>query len=69
MKKEIVLTVSATLVLMIVLCLILAFPTKWLWNWLMTGIFGLRQITVLEALGLNILCSILFKPSSKNNND
>lgn len=30
-----------------------------LWNWLIPSIFGLRQITLEEALGLLLLCKIL----------
>jgi hypothetical protein len=30
-----------------------------LWNWLMPGIFGLRTITFVEALGLLVLSKIL----------
>ena len=31
-----------------------------LWNWLLPDIFGLRQITFWQALGLLALCRILF---------
>ena len=31
-----------------------------LWNWLLPPIFGFRQITVWQALGLLVLCRILF---------
>ena len=31
-----------------------------LWNWLMPALFGLRIITFWQALGLLILCKILF---------
>ncbi len=31
-----------------------------LWNWLLPGLFGLRQITFWQALGLLALCRILF---------
>lgn len=48
---------------LLILALLLALPTAWLWNWLMTSIFGLREITFLEALGLNVLSAILLKPS------
>jgi hypothetical protein len=41
--------------------LLLAFPTYFLWNWLMPDIFGLGKIDVLQALGLNFLSSILLK--------
>jgi hypothetical protein len=33
---------------------------QWLWNWLLPDIFGLRQITFWQALGLLALCRILF---------
>lgn len=44
--------------------LLLALPTMWLWNWLMPQLFGLIEINVFQALGINFLSSILFKPSS-----
>jgi uncharacterized RDD family membrane protein YckC len=37
-----------------------AFPTMWLWNWLMPEIFGLKTITFLQSWGLMILSNILF---------
>jgi hypothetical protein len=33
---------------------------QWLWNWLAPDIFALRRITFWEALGLLVLCRILF---------
>ena len=33
---------------------------QWLWNWLLPDLFGLRQITFWQALGLLALCRILF---------
>lgn len=52
--------------------LVFAYPTMWLWNWLMPMIFGLIKLTLLQSLGLNVLCGILFKSnvrveSSKQN--
>ena len=32
----------------------------WLWNWLMPALFGLKVIGYWQALGLVILCRILF---------
>jgi hypothetical protein len=34
-----------------------------LWNWLMPELFGLSKVTFWQAIGLNILCTILFRPS------
>ena len=31
-----------------------------LWNWLLPALFGLRQITFSQALGMLVLCRILF---------
>jgi len=47
--------------LLLLYALILAFPTMILWNWLMPRIFGLTQIDIFQALGLNFLSSILLK--------
>lgn len=47
--------------IMFVLSLILATPVYFLWNWLMPEIFRLPTITLLQALGLTLLTSLLFK--------
>lgn len=49
--------------------LILALPTMWLWNWLMPKIFGLITINFWQALGINLLSSILFKSSSSSSSN
>ena len=48
----------------ILLSIIFAFPTMWLWNWLMPAIFGLCKINVWQAFGLTFLCGILFRGTS-----
>jgi hypothetical protein len=40
--------------------LVFGFVAKWLWNWLMPDIFGLRQITYWQAFGLLLLARLLF---------
>jgi hypothetical protein len=47
--------------LLLLSAIILAFPTMWLWNWLMPEIFGVTQITLYQAMGINFLANILFK--------
>ena len=47
--------------LLLLSAIILAFPTMILWNWLMPRIFGVTQITLYEAMGINFLTHILFK--------
>ncbi len=39
---------------------IFTFPVMWLWNGLMPTLFGLKTITFLQALGLGVLCRLLF---------
>lgn len=41
--------------------IILAFPTMWLWNWIMPDVFGLVKIDLYQAMGINFLSGILFK--------
>jgi hypothetical protein len=47
-----------------VLALIFSIPTWLLWNWVAVTVLGLKEITLLQALGLTLLSSILFKSSS-----
>jgi len=39
---------------------VFGFVVMGLWNWLMPALFGLRVITFWQALGLLVLCKILF---------
>ena len=47
--------------LLLLSAIILAFPTMFLWNWLMPRSFGVTEITLYEAMGINFLTHILFK--------
>jgi hypothetical protein len=52
--------------------IILAFPTMWLWNWLMPKLFDFIKIDLYEAMGINFLTNILFKSNvsiKRNGND
>jgi hypothetical protein len=44
--------------------LVLSVPVWLLWNWVAVAVLGLKEITLLQALGLTLLSSILFKSSS-----
>lgn len=52
------------LVIFIVVACITALPVMWLWDWLMPTLFGLHEITLVQAWGLALLCSCLFKGNS-----
>lgn len=45
---------------------LLSIPVWLLWNWLMPVIFGLPEITLLQAIGLNVLSAFLLKSSSSS---
>ena len=55
--------VTGLFIVVIAAC-ILALPTMWLWNWLMPNLFGVKTITFLQAMGVNMLTGILFKSSN-----
>lgn len=47
---------------------LLALPTMLLWDYVMPIIFSLPPITLFQALGLNLLCGILFRSRSSSSN-
>ena len=58
--------------LLLLSSILLAFPTMWLWNWLMPDIFGVMKIDLYQAMGINFLTNILFKSNvtiKRENND
>ena len=49
------------------IAIVMAVPTYLIWNWVMPDIFtSLHEITLGQALGLNMLSAILFKSSSNS---
>jgi hypothetical protein len=61
---ETIANILGVILIAAILAILFAFPTMWLWNWLMPAIFGLTKITFWQALGINILSEILFKSTS-----
>jgi hypothetical protein len=46
---------------------LLAWPTQWLWNNALVGaVDGAEVIGLWQALGINILCNLLFKGHSSS---
>lgn len=58
---SVVLITLGLVVLGLLVGVLLMLPTMWLWNWLMPSLFHLPTITIWQAWGLNVLCSLLFK--------
>jgi hypothetical protein len=48
------------LVVALVALLIFTFIFQWIWNAVIPDVFGIKQITIWQALGILILASILF---------
>lgn len=63
---EFILSIIGILILAVIL---FGYPTMLLWNWLMPTIFNLPTITFWQACGINLLASILFKPTVNIKND
>lgn len=60
----------AALLVVVLLSIILAWPTQLLWNGcLVPAVDGVHEISLLQALGINVLFSILFKNSTSTKND
>jgi hypothetical protein len=59
-KKQQIATILGALALALLASIITAFPVKWLWNWLVPEIFGLKTISALQAWGLVFLLHMLF---------
>ena len=48
--------------ILVVTAILLAWPTQWLWNNVLIGaVDGVHPIGFWQALGINILCGILFR--------
>jgi hypothetical protein len=60
MKTRRILRVLMFLPLVVLLIALFGFVVMGLWNWLMPALFGLRQIGYWQALGVFVLCKILF---------
>lgn len=64
---ETLITVIGGIVFLIFLSFLLSWPVYMLWNGCLVGaIEGVKEVTWMQAWGINFLCGILFKPSSSS---
>lgn len=63
---EIALLVVLLFITSAAVSLLTAYPVMLLWNWLLPSIFDGPTINFWEALGITLLCSLLFKPASSS---
>jgi len=59
-------TIVGFITLLVLVTLVFALPTMWLWDWLMPELFGLKEITLFQAWGLNFLRGIPFKSNGSS---
>lgn len=69
MKNNSFEAIAAFIGMIAIAIVLLGYPLMLLWNWLMPNIFGLPEITFWQAIGLNLLSTILFKPTTIKNKD
>jgi hypothetical protein len=60
MRKRLIWIAPAAILGMVIFTVIGGEVVMHLWNWLAPALFGLRQVTFWQALGLLALCRILF---------
>ena len=56
--------IAAFLGMIAIAMVLLGYPVMLLWNWLIPEIFGLPIINFWQAIGLNLLSTILFKSTT-----
>lgn len=64
-KKHILLAI-ATILGGIIISFILAFPAKWLWNWLVPTLFAGPEVSAVQAWGLIFLARMILPLGSTN---
>ena len=68
--KEHIATIIAALLAFVLVSFIFSWPVMMLWNYcLVDAVTGIKEISWLQALGLNVLCNILFNKSLGKSND
>lgn len=63
-RTEQVATILGALAIGLLASIVVAFPVKWLWNWLIPEIFGAKPISAVQAWGLVFLAHLIF-PKTK----
>jgi len=57
--------IGAIFIMAMFIGLLMSIPVMLCWNYVMPAVFGVSKITFLQALVLNILCSLLFKSGTE----
>ena len=57
---QVLLTLLFVPLIQVVVAAIAAIPTWLLWNWIAVTVFAMPSVSLLQTLGLLLLCSFLF---------
>lgn len=52
-----------------VIAVLTAWPVELIWNDIVPEIFGLKEITFMQALMLSVLCGLLFKSNNTSSKE
>lgn len=69
MNKGLIHDITYLIGILILVVMIMGYPLMLLWNWVMPSVFNLPQISFWQAVGLNLLSTILIKPTVKVTKD
>ena len=61
-----IIVVAIVIVVIAVLSILVAFPVKWCWNYVMPYLFGLPVLNWGRAWCITFLCGVLLKSSSSS---
>jgi hypothetical protein len=59
-------TIATVIGAFLLVAILMGLPLMLLWNWLMPQLFNLPEIGFWQAVGLNFMCSIMFKGTSSS---
>ena len=62
--KDFLLAILAVIGIFLLVAILMGLPLMVLWNLLMPQLFNLPEIGFWQAVGLNFMCSIMFKGTS-----
>ena len=58
-----------SILMVMTLVIITGWIVMFLWNWLMPELFGLKEISILQAYGLTLLGNLMFSRINFNRSD
>jgi hypothetical protein len=64
--KDFLTTIATVIGAFLLVAILMGFPLMVLWNLLMPQLFNLPEIGFWQAVGLNFMCSIMFKGTSSS---